>query len=506
VLFVVGAGALVGVNAISRWYVDQQLRRVQVTGLRATAGGTDNILLVGSTDRCGLKQQSVAFGLCSQGVTGINSDVVMILHLDRARHRAAILSIPRDTFVPNARSTGAYKIDAALFQGSSQLVSAIEEDFGIPINHYVELNFDGFQGVVDAIGGIRMYFPEPVYDDLSGLNVSTPGCHILNGSDALAVARARHLQYKPPNVTATNPARWPYDPESDLSRIRRNHEFLRVLASTVANRGLGNPITDQKLLQALVPQLKVDTSFTLSDMVDLLLAFNTLDPTAVPQYTLPVSVVASTSFLYKGSDYGNVALPVEPDDHQTIDQFLHGAPTTDTMTGKPLPAPGTITVAVQNATGRRDEATKTATALRGLAFQADPITDGAPTGPISETIVSYPTPAARPQAERVARALSGVVILAQDPTPSSGSAAAMVTVRTGTDFTVTAPAVVSATTAPVASTSPHSTSPHSTSPTTTTTTTNPGITTHQLTPATPATSQLAEFDPRSCTPTGGPGT
>ena len=68
----------------------------------------------------------------------------MILHADPVHHRLALLSVPRDLFIPNARTTGANKIDAGLFQGLTQLVSAIEEDFGIPIQHFVELNFDSF--------------------------------------------------------------------------------------------------------------------------------------------------------------------------------------------------------------------------------------------------------------------------------------------------------------------------------------------------------------------------
>ena len=118
----------------------------------------------------------------------------------------SILSIPRDLFVPNARSDGANKIDAALYQGPDQLIAAIEEDFGIPIQHFVELNFDSFINVVQALGGIKMYFPEPVYDAYSGLNIQTTGCLELNGTQALQVVRARHVQYKGPGVTTNDPA------------------------------------------------------------------------------------------------------------------------------------------------------------------------------------------------------------------------------------------------------------------------------------------------------------
>ena len=166
----------------------------------------------------------------------------------RRTHSVSILSIPRDLFVPNARSDGANKIDAALYQGPDQLIDAIEEDFGIPIQHFVELNFDSFINVVNALGGIKMYFPEPVYDAYSGLNIQTTGCLQLNGTQALQVVRARHLQYKGPGVTTDDPTYWPQEAQSDIARIRRDHEFLRVLATAVKAKGLGNPITDQQIV------------------------------------------------------------------------------------------------------------------------------------------------------------------------------------------------------------------------------------------------------------------
>ena len=215
---VVLAAAVVGYG----FYLNSEVHRVTVGGLTAgvTQGkdaGTENILMVGSTSRCALKVQTPAYGLCTEGVTGINSDVIMILHLNPSVPSVSILSIPRDLFVPNARADGANKVDAALVEGPTQLVAAIEEDFGIPIQHYVELNFDSFAGVVTALGGITMYFPEPVFDAESGLNIQTPGCHHLDGVEALQVVRARHLQYRgrgsPPPHRTHGPRRpratWP---------------------------------------------------------------------------------------------------------------------------------------------------------------------------------------------------------------------------------------------------------------------------------------------------------
>ena len=238
VVLVVLVGSIIGYVE----YLGHQIHRIKVGNLVAEPpSGVENIVLVGSTSRCALKKQNKAFGLCSEGVTGVNSDVVMILHVNPNTKAASILSIPRDLFVPNARATGANKIDAALVEGPQQLVNAIEEDFGIPVHHYVELNFDSFQGVVNALGGIKMYFPEPVFDAYSGLNVPTPGCRKLNGYQALQVVRARHLVYKGPGVKTNNHADWTPDPESDLSRIRRDHEFLRVLATAVDQEGPRQP-------------------------------------------------------------------------------------------------------------------------------------------------------------------------------------------------------------------------------------------------------------------------
>ena len=314
--------------------------------------------------------QNPAYGLCSQGVNGVNSDVVMILHLNPANHTLAILSVPRDLFVPNARSDGANKIDAALFQGPDQLIDAIEEDYGIPIQHFVELNFDSFINVVNALGGIKMYFPEPVYDAYSGLNIQTTGCLQLNGTQALQVVRARHVQYKGPGVTSNNPSNWPQEAQSDIARIRRDHEFLRVLATAVKSKGLSNPLTDQQLVSSVVSQLTVDSSFSASAMIDLVLGYHDVDVTTAPQLTLPVAVDQFGSYTYQGGSYGDVEFPVEPQDHDAVDQFLGlGSGNEDTYSGGALPAPSSVTVSVMNGTGAYNQATDTASSLAALGFK-----------------------------------------------------------------------------------------------------------------------------------------
>ena len=353
VLVVAGAGYV--------YYLTHDLHRVTVRGLHSAfkSGqelGTENILMVGSTSRCALAVQNPAYGLCSQGVSGINSDVMMILHADPAHHRLALLSIPRDLFVPNARNNGAYKIDAGLYQGLTQVVAAVEEDLGIPIQHAVSLNFDQFANIVQALGGINMSFPVAVFDWAptgggadgdqpvsSGLNQTKAACVHLDGTQALQVVRARHLRYETPQSNPDDPYSWQQENESDLARIRRDHEFLRVLASTMAKQGLGNPISDFNLINSLKADFTFDQTWPVSDMVNLVLDFHSVDINSVPQLTLPVQVVddpeGGGGLIYEGSNYGDVEFPAEAQDLASIEQLLGIGPTTDSMTGNPLPAP-----------------------------------------------------------------------------------------------------------------------------------------------------------------------
>lgn len=495
-VFVVVIGGTVGYAS----YLNSRIHRFNVRGLLdvPTTGadaGTANILLVGSTDRCALKVQNAAYGLCSQGVNGVNSDVVMILHLNPNNKTLSILSIPRDLFVPNARTEGANKIDAALYQGPSQLVAAINENLGIPIQHYVVLNFDTFANVVDALGGVKMYFPEPVFDAYSGLQVFAPGCVNLNGLHALQVVRSRHLQYKPAGVTTTDPTYWPFESQSDLARIRRDHQFLRVLASAVSKNGLSDPITDGQLINSVAPQLNVDKQFSTSDMVNMILDFHGVNANSAPQLTLPVQVDQFGSYLYKGGYYGNIEFPSSVQDNQVIEQFLGINATTDTMTGLPLPAHSAVTVSVLNGSGVTNQATDTSNALAGLGFKAMGIGDSPPVATHAETVVyfAHKTRTEQAAAQAVAKSLSGAVITALGPTTGG----AQVTVVTGTQFSVNSPVASVTTTTPA----PASSGSSSTS-------TSPGSaqSTGAFQAPTPAVTPLQPWDPRSCSSTGGPGT
>ncbi|HEY5265551.1 MAG TPA: LCP family protein [Acidimicrobiales bacterium] len=498
---------IVGGVVADYYYLGSLVNHVNVKNLQ-TAGASENILLIGSTSRCALKVQNAAYGLCSQGVTGVNSDIDMIVHLDPSTGKVSLLSIPRDLFVPNARVIGANKIDAALYEGPSQLIAAIEEDFAIPINHYVELNFDTFANVVNALGGVKMYFPIPIFDQESGLNIEHPGCYNLDGYHALQLVRARHLQIQP-NPSNHDPRSWPQEAQSDLARIRRTHEFLRVLGSKVAARGLGNPLTDQSIATAVLPDLTVDNGFSESTMVSLAKNFAHVSLSGAPQYTYPVTLVETGSLLYQGYYYGDVEFPVQPNGVNTVNQIFGVASGDNTFTGTALPAASSFKMSIKNGTGIANQAATTAQQLSAKGFRVASTSNVTPDGPASETVVWYggPPPPAHGDwtnpglaaAQTVLNQLQGPAILGYNP--ANVTAGSLVTLQTGTGMTVT----------PAPTTKTSTTSTKSTSTTVATTSTQydpPGIKSSPVFTAPSSVNQALEpWDPRACNAAGtGPAT
>ena len=207
-------------------------------------------------------------------------------------------------------------------------------------------------------------------------------------------------------------------------------------------------------------------------------------------------------YTYKGGPYGDVEFPSITQDRQVIDQFLGVSPTTDTMTGQPLPAPSSVSVSVLNGTGAYDQAGTTASALAALGFHTVGVGDSPPVGEESETVVYFAdkTPADQAAAQAVARSLSGSVVTALGPTTDGAD----VTVVTGSQFAVDQPA-------PTATTAPASGTTATTAPASTTTTTGAATSAasgsnSDFLPPTSAVTPLQPWDPRACTPAGGEGT
>ncbi len=309
-------------------YRFSQVTKVTVRHLRtAPVGAPFNVLLIGSDSRSGFDSTDQnAYGNTSTA-GGQRSDVVKIVHVVPATGGVSVLSIPRDTVVSVAGDTsqiGKYnRINATYNDGPDQLVQTIEANFGIPIEHVVQLNFIGFRGAVDAIGGVDLDFPDPARDTYTGLNITTTGCQHLNGGYSLAVARSRHYQYFENGY-------WQYDGTSDFGRIQRQNAFLKALINQAEKQY--NPLTLNAFIGSVVQGVTIDSTFTVSELVSLAREFHTFASTSLATTTLPTYSSESSVF----GALGSVLYVQQPQATQVISQFL-GAPAPVPTTPPPGP-------------------------------------------------------------------------------------------------------------------------------------------------------------------------
>ncbi len=121
---------------------------------------------------------------------GSARDTIMILRHNRETGEAGLLSLPRDLWVEIAGTGENHRINSAFGHGTDVLVQTITDNFGIPINHYLEVDFNGFKTLVDAIGGVEACFEYPTRDKNTGLMVTAPGCYNLPGIEGLQYTRS----------------------------------------------------------------------------------------------------------------------------------------------------------------------------------------------------------------------------------------------------------------------------------------------------------------------------
>jgi len=239
----------------------------------------ENYLIVGSDSRAGADPSSLDAGAIgnAQEVTGQRSDTIMILRFDPSTNTSSLLSLPRDLWVPIAGQSAKGKINGAFSKGKDVLVSTIQDDFGIPIHHYVEVNFEGFKRLVDAMGGVSLWFDVPSRDTTTGLEVLTPGCTLLDGTQALAFARSRHFQ------TFTN-GKWREDPSADLGRIARQQQFLQQAFQKALTAGSSSPTALSQLISAAVDNVTIDKQL---DLLGLANRLRKLGSGGVETWTMP---------------------------------------------------------------------------------------------------------------------------------------------------------------------------------------------------------------------------
>ncbi|MGW5473548.1 LCP family protein [Streptomyces chartreusis] len=249
-------------------------------GSRPPLGKGTTYLIVGSDSRDGLSEGAKR-DLHAGGGGGGRTDSMMLLHT--GTRGTTMVSLPRDSWVnlPSYLDPGTgqrhrparNKLNAAYSLGGAPLlVRTVEFNTGLRVDHYAEIGFGGFVGVVDAVGGVDMCVDRNIKDEKSGLDL-TKGCHTLDGGQALAFVRQRHQEA-----------------QGDLGRSRNQQKFLAALAHKAAAPGTAlNPFRSYPLLGAALDTLVVDKDMQPRTLVSLFQAMRSVSSGDGRQLNVPVT-------------------------------------------------------------------------------------------------------------------------------------------------------------------------------------------------------------------------
>jgi LCP family protein required for cell wall assembly len=295
------------------YYINHELDKIKkshVADLIARVGNKPfNVLIIGSDSRAGLTgilgKQTGADS--DQDPEGQRSDIIKIVHINPNNHTVSMVSIPRDTMVKLLANQSLYtdynRINVNYGGGPSLLVKTIEANFGIPINHVVQISFGGLVAAADDLGGVYLDFPYPAKDAYSGLDIHHAGCQLVKGFQTLAVVRSRHYEYY-------QDGQWMYDGSSDFGRIQRQDTFMRAMMD--AAKGDDNPVDINNFFNAVAKGVVIDSSWTNSEILGLIYDFKYFQSSSLKSYTLPVVSDGDVN------PYGDVLSEQEPEAQQLL--------------------------------------------------------------------------------------------------------------------------------------------------------------------------------------------
>ena len=243
-----------------------------------------NYLLVGSDTREGLsKAELKALRVGSVATAaGKRSDTMLLVHISKARDKAVMISIPRDTFalIPEHTSKSGKLIPAVYSKinssfnwgGAPLLIQTIEEMTELKIDHYIEINFAGFARIVDSIGGVEVCTKKDINDPKSHL-ILEAGVHTLNGIESLKYVRTRE-----------------FDGLGDLGRMQRQQAFMSAVLRKATSAGvLLNPVTMASFINSSLSAVTTDSELKNSDLIALAKQMKSLSTSSVRTLTVPLS-------------------------------------------------------------------------------------------------------------------------------------------------------------------------------------------------------------------------
>jgi LCP family protein required for cell wall assembly len=377
--------------------------------------GSENVLMVGSDSRGDLAAGQGVQGTGATYVKGQRSDTIILAHLfGGGSDQAELVSFPRDSYVvvpshvdPTTGKTVAAhhdKINAAFEEGGPKLlIQTVEQITSLHVDHFVQIDFDGFKTMVDQLGGVEVCLSQPAKDHFSGIDLPA-GRQTIEGDQALAFVRQRHGLAN-----------------GDLDRIRRQQQFLAAIVRRVlSSHTLLNPVRLNGFLNAATESVTVDRGLSRAGLTDLASRLRGFDAGGVAFVTVPVTTISAT----RQTSYGpaDVVLLDEP-----RGQELYAALKADRTPGSPVASPsptptapltvrpGQVRLRVLNGTTTAGLGGRASTDLSGAGFV---VVGGVANrfGNATTTVVRY-GPGQAEAARTVVAAVPGAVAVA-DPSLS----------------------------------------------------------------------------------------
>jgi len=388
-----------------------QVSHISIPGLTSSddAGSSApmTILLVASDSRAGLtRAQADALHLGTADYGKPRTDTMMLVHVSADANAVTVVSLPRDTlatiptYVDDSGKTHRShqaKLNAAFEEGGAKLmVSTVEAMTGVTINHYVELNFNGFLQMVDAVGGVEVCLAKPLKDQKSGLDLPA-GRQTISGPQSLAYVRARYV-----------------DPTADLGRMKRQQRFVASIVKKATSAGtILNPIKLNGFLSAVAGSITTDAGLGKDQLLALADRLKGTNPGNVAFTTVPLAAPTRVAGL------GQVLVWDQTRAQQLFTAINHDtpivAPVTTAATASSVPAvtvaPGQVMVRVFNGTSTAGLGSKVANDLAGVGFAVSGRATNAPVPVGGPTVVGY-DPRFDQSARTVAAAIPGSTLTA----------------------------------------------------------------------------------------------
>ena len=244
-----------------------------------------NFLITGADNNACVDPNSpfaAAFG--DRSDAGNRSDTIMIMRVDPATSQAAILSLPRDLWVPISGTKTTSRINSAYVKDDPRLlIQTIYDNFKIGIDHFIQVDFCAFKTLVDAVSGVGVPFEFASRDTHTGFFVPEPGCFNFSGDHALAYVRSRHYETFDPNTD-----KWVEDQFYDLGRISRQQDFIRRVIAKALNTGAFNPSFARGIINTAEKYVVTDQELTVARLLEFAGVIQNLNPAQLQTYQIEV--------------------------------------------------------------------------------------------------------------------------------------------------------------------------------------------------------------------------